>query len=192
MNDDAVLAAKARTGDRAAFEELVRRTTRLVFARVCLETGDPAGAEDLVQEAYLQAWKSIRQLAEPQGFRAWLCAVTQSVCIDHFRRAGRQRRAAPPRSPEAALEGVAAGEAPDSGLEQGEARSAVLSILRSLPEEYRGPLTLRYLGGADHATIADQLGISPGSLRGLLNRGLQLLRAETKRALGVAALGGTP
>ena len=51
-------------------------------------------------------------------------------------------------------------------------------MLRALPEEYRLPLTLRYLAGADYAAIETQLGLSNGALRGLLHRGLKLLRAR--------------
>ena len=58
------------------------------------------------------------------------------------------------------------------------------SILRSLPEEYRLPLTLRYIGGADYETICTQLGLTNGSLRGLLHRGLQLLRAKLPQDFG--------
>lgn len=188
MSDELALIEAARRGERPAFEELIRRTSRFVFAKVCLETGDPRGAEDLVQETYLAAWRSIRTLVDPRGFRAWLSTVATSVCIDSFRRAGRQRRTAPPRAPEEALQGVPGGTpAPDEALAQDEARGRVLSLLRSLPDEYRAPLTLRYLGGADYETIAVQLGLTAGSLRGLLNRGLQLLRVEMKRALAAEA-----
>jgi DNA-directed RNA polymerase specialized sigma24 family protein len=58
----------------------------------------------------------------------------------------------------------------------------VLSVLRTLPEEYRLPLTLRYLAGADHDTIQLQMGLTNGSLRGLLHRGLKLLRTELEKA----------
>jgi DNA-directed RNA polymerase specialized sigma24 family protein len=57
----------------------------------------------------------------------------------------------------------------------------VLSLLRSLPEEYRLPLTLRYIGGADYETIGRELGLSNGSLRGLLHRGMEKLRAGMKQ-----------
>ena len=49
-------------------------------------------------------------------------------------------------------------------------------MLRSLPEEHRLPLTLRYIAGADYETISTQLGLTNGSLRGLLHRGLKMLR----------------
>jgi DNA-directed RNA polymerase specialized sigma24 family protein len=59
-------------------------------------------------------------------------------------------------------------------------------ILRELPEEYRLPLTLRYLVGADYEAIQTQMGISKGAVRGLLHRGLQQLRARMQALLGEA------
>ena len=55
-------------------------------------------------------------------------------------------------------------------------RSRVLRLLESMPPEYREPLMLRYVGGADYDQIGRQLAISNGSLRGLLQRGMKLLR----------------
>jgi RNA polymerase sigma-70 factor (ECF subfamily) len=173
------LVRSARSGDRAAFEELVRRTSRLVFARLYLETGDPHRAEDLLQETLLLAFRSLGQLADPRGFRAWLLAIAQNVALDAVRRDLRQKRAAPPHSSAARLEQVPGNTPPpEDQLVREELRGQVLAILRSLPEEYRLPLTLRYLGGADYETICLQLGLSNGSLRGLLHRGLKLLRAK--------------
>ncbi len=80
MNEsDEALVRKSMTGDRASFEELVRRTARLVFSRVFLEVGDVHRSEDLVQETFLIAWKSIRQVSEPGGFRSWLFTIAHSV-----------------------------------------------------------------------------------------------------------------
>src|SRR5689334_12026605 len=56
-DSDEALVIRSRGGDRAAFEELVRRTARLVYARAYLETGDVHRAEDLVQETFLIAWR---------------------------------------------------------------------------------------------------------------------------------------
>jgi RNA polymerase sigma-70 factor (ECF subfamily) len=181
--DESELADRARRGEADAFEELVRRSSRMVFARCALEMGDPQRAEDLTQETFLAAWRAIRSLKEADGFRAWLLRIAQNACIDARRRESRLRRTPPA---EAGHE-VAVDE-PVQDL--GESRDRALAILRSLPEEYRLPLTLRYLGGADFESIRLQMGISPGSLRGLLNRGLQLLRSELKRALGPEFAGG--
>jgi RNA polymerase sigma-70 factor, ECF subfamily len=183
-DSDEALVRSAQGGDRAAFEELVRRTSRLVFARLYLETGDAHRAEDLLQETLLSAFRSLRQLDDPKGFRRWLLKIAQNALLDAGRRDSRQKRAAPPRSEATALQAVAGKEpSPEEHVAREELRGQVLSILRSLPEEYRLPLTLRYIGGCDYETIQTQLGLSNGALRGLLHRGLKLLRARLPRDL---------
>lgn len=174
--NDETLVLLARTGDRPAFEELVRRTSRLIFVRLYLETGDRHRAEDLLQDTYLLAFRSLDRLAEPSGFRAWLLAIAHNVALDAARRAARRKRAAD-RTETAQLDRL---PGPDPGpaaeAVRAEQRRSVLAALASLPEEYRHPLALRYLAGADYETICTQLGLSNGSLRGLLHRGLKLLR----------------
>jgi RNA polymerase sigma-70 factor (ECF subfamily) len=178
------LIRKARDGDRSAFEELVRRTSRLVFARLYLETGDAHRAEDLLQETLLSAYRSLGQLTDVQRFRSWLLRIAQNLAVDAARHDQRKKRAGP-HADAAALNQVAAkGPRPDEQAEREELRRQVLAILRSLPEEYRVPLTLRYLAGADYETIQTQLGLSNGSLRGILHRGLKLLRAKLPAGFG--------
>jgi RNA polymerase sigma-70 factor (ECF subfamily) len=173
------LVRKAQRGDRSAFEELVRLTSRLLYARLYLETGDPHRAEDLVQETYLAAYRSLDRLQGPSHLRSWLLTIAQNLVIDTARREQRRKRAAPERAPAAALASVPGHEPPPGEqAERAEQRDRVLAVLRSLPEEYRLPLTLRYLAGADYETIGIQLGLSNGSLRGLLHRGLKMLRAR--------------
>ena len=181
MNEsDEALVLRSQQGDRSAFEELVRRTARVVFTRLYLETGDVHKAEDLAQEAFLVAWRSIRQVTDPKGFRSWLFSIAHSAMVDAHRREARKKRSAA-REPSAVLHAVPdGGEPPDAPAQREESRQRVLSVLRSLPEEYRVPIMLRYLGGADYDTIGQQLGLTNGSLRGLLNRGMAKLRAELK------------
>ena len=91
----------------------------------------------------------------------------------------------PGRADAAALQLVAGTEpGPDDEAGRRELRGRVLAMLRSLPEEYRLPLTLRYIGGADYETIQTQLGLTNGSLRGVLHRGLKLLRERLPRDFG--------
>jgi RNA polymerase sigma-70 factor (ECF subfamily) len=173
---EAALVHNARSGDRAAFEELVRRTSRLVLARLYLETGDQHRAEDLLQETLLIAFRSLGKLSEPKAFRTWLLKIAQNVLTDAVRREQRQKRAGPQAGSSALALVEDKSPRPDENLTRGEMRSQVLAVLRSLPEEYRLPLTLRYLTGADYETIQMQMGLSNGSLRGLLHRGLKLLQ----------------
>jgi RNA polymerase sigma-70 factor, ECF subfamily len=173
---DTDLVRRASGGDRSGFEELVRRTSRLVYSRIYLDTGDPHRAEDLVQETYLLAYRSLHRLQSPEGFRPWLLAIATNVVTDAARHDLRQKRAAPPRT-DVELKTLVGFEKPaEEKAELDERREQVLMVLRSLPEEYRLPLTMRYITGADYETISTQLGLSNGSLRGLLHRGLKLMR----------------
>jgi RNA polymerase sigma-70 factor (ECF subfamily) len=175
------LVKKAQTGDRAAFEELVRRTSRLLFARLYLGTGDRHWAEDLLQETWLLAYRSLGRLNDPDSLRPWLLAIAQNVLGQAVRRQTRQKRLPPPRAGAEALEEVpCSNPSPDQDAERAEAHDQILAAMRSLPEEYRLPLTLRYMLGADYETIETQLGLTNGSLRGLLHRGLKILRARLR------------
>lgn len=177
---DEALVRQSQKNDRAAFEELVRRTARLIFSRLYLETGSTHRAEDLVQETYLVAWRSIRQVTDPAGFRPWLFSIAHSTVVDASRREARKKRAGK-REGEQRLHLVADhGPSPPESAQREETRQSVLAMLRSLPEEYRLPLTLRYIGGADYESIGQQLGLTNGSLRGLLNRGMAKLRSAMK------------
>ena len=186
---DEALVVRSRGGDRAAFEQLVRDTARLVYSRQYLETRDAHRAEDLTQETFLVAWRSIGQVDDPAGFRTWLLAIARSVAADAYRRQTRRKRSAPrPPFSAAGRGGEAPGAEtvpdpsppPDASAEREESRRRVTDALAALPEEYSLPLTLRYIGGADYDTIGRQLGLSNGSLRGLLSRGLAKLREKLK------------
>jgi RNA polymerase sigma-70 factor (ECF subfamily) len=178
LDVEALLVRRSQAGDRAAFEQLVRQTARLVYARAFMETADRDRAEDVVQETFLLAWRRIGQVSEPAGFRAWLTTVTRSVAADMRRRESRKKRSGPraAQHDDAAFDVPDGLPTPDQALERREERDRLLGMLRRLPDEYSLPITLRYIAGADYDTIGRQLGLSNGSLRGLLNRGMAKLR----------------
>ena len=99
IESEEALVRRCQNADRAAFEELVRRTARLVFSRLYLETGDAHRDEDLSQETFLLAWRSIHQVSDPTGFRAWLIAIARSVLVNAGRRDSRKNAGGtgPPR-----------------------------------------------------------------------------------------------
>jgi RNA polymerase sigma-70 factor, ECF subfamily len=183
IETDERLVLQAQRGDRSAFEELVRRTSRLVFARLYLETGDAHQAEDLLQETLLRAYHALGRLNHPGTLRSWLLTIAQNVLTDAVRRDARRKRAAPQRAGPDVLASVPGRmPPPEEEAARTEEREQVLAVLRSLPEEYRLPLTLRYIAGADYEAIETQLGLSNGSLRGLLHRGLKMLRSRLGEA----------
>jgi RNA polymerase sigma-70 factor, ECF subfamily len=125
------------------------------------------------------AFRSVKDLQDPASFRPWILRIAQNVAIDAARRDLAKKRFSLVRSQPATLDTMTDKSAPaDDRAAQEETRKQILAILRSLPEEYRLPLTLRYISGADYETICMQLGLTNGSLRGLLHRGLKLLRSK--------------
>lgn len=175
---DQSLADRSRLGDRAAFEQLVRRTGRLVFARLYLDTANAHEAEDLTQETFLVAWRHIRRLSDSAAFRGWILSIAHSVHLDAIKRQSRKKRG---KRGTATMDHLADGSpTPPQHLEQEEQRQKVLIALRSLPEDHQRALALRYLAGSDYETISRQLGLTNGSLRGLLHRGLEMLRERMK------------
>ena len=179
---DTELVLRARRGDRPAFEQLVRNVGRLLYAHLYLKTrGDAELARDLTQETLLLAWKRLAELNDPTKFRPWLLTIASFVAIDSARHGARQKRRSGDLENADALDDVSDPQpSPFVQAERNEERQRVLEALDQLPEEYRLPLSLRYLTGAEYDEIGKQLALSNGSLRGLLFRGTKLLRRRLR------------
>jgi RNA polymerase sigma-70 factor (ECF subfamily) len=156
----------AQRGDRAAFGELYRRFHRAVHG-VLLSRVPYSDAADLVQETFATALARLPQLADPAAFAGWLMSIARNKAVDHYRG----------KKPVDELVDVAV-PAPRAA-EVAEA----LAALRALPEAYRETLVLRLVEGLTGPEIAEQTGLSAGSVRVNLHRGMKLLRER----LGVAS-----
>jgi RNA polymerase sigma-70 factor (ECF subfamily) len=155
------LARRAKHGDVAAFEELVRRLGRRAVATAHLITGDLHAGEEAAQDAFLIAWRRIGQLREPEAFRGWFAMILS-------REAGRHRRRTPlPLEPglDPAAPASAAGE--EAGLPP---------VANRLKAKYRDVLALRYVEGLSYREIAAALGIPVARVKSRLHDGRELLR----------------
>jgi RNA polymerase sigma-70 factor (ECF subfamily) len=167
-SDDAGLAARARAGDRDAFAELYRRFAGTVHG-VLLAAVPRDEARDLVQEVFLLALRAIERLEDPERVGPWLCTIARNRAKDaHKSRVPRTEWSEELEPIATALD--------DSGDEE-EARR-VLAAIRSLPECYREPLLLRLVEGSTGPEIAERTGLTHGSVRINLHRGMKLLRAR--------------
>src|SRR5689334_5271938 len=93
MTDTAdALVIRSRSGDRAAFEQLVRTSARWLFVRIYLDVGDAHRAEDLVQESFLRAWKKLGSLSDAKSFRPWLASIARGVVLDSVKGDARHKR----------------------------------------------------------------------------------------------------
>ena len=153
------LVAAARRGDRAAFAELYRRFSRAVHGVVLARVryGDAA---DIVQDVFAIALERIPQLVDVAAFPGWLLAIARNRAID-------QLRATKPSD-----------ELPELPVEPSRRAEVaqVLTALRTLPEAYQETLIMRLVEGMTGPEIAEQTGLSPGSVRVNLHRGMKLLR----------------
>jgi RNA polymerase sigma-70 factor (ECF subfamily) len=161
------LVSQACGGDRAAFAALHERHAGMVHA-ILLARVPARDAEDLVQDVFLRALRQLGSLREPMAFGGWLARIARNRAIDYHRR----------RHDSAQLPDDLGHEA----LPTAEAREA-LAAVRALPEAYAETLLMRLMEGMTGAEIAARTGLTPGSVRVNLHRGMALLR----KRLGVEA-----
>jgi RNA polymerase sigma-70 factor (ECF subfamily) len=150
----------ARSGDRAAFARLHQRFAPTVHA-VLLSRLSSADADDLTQEVFLAAMRRLSDLREPKAFAGWLLAITRNAAAS---------RARAVRPAEISRDCAA----PESGLKP-EAAEA-LDAIRSLPEAFRETLLMRLVEGLTGPEIAARTGLTHGSVRVNLHRGMAMLR----------------
>jgi RNA polymerase sigma factor (sigma-70 family) len=173
---DAELVALARSGESAAFEELVRLYERSTRALAYSLVGDPAEAQDLAQEAFLRAFRNLDLLADPQKFAPWLRRVTFGVCIDWVRTFRPQLYRLETPADELARLAAPSGElSPLEYVERRELTERVMRALAELPSRYRTPLTLYHIDGLSHEKVARALDVPVGTVRSLVARARQKL-----------------
>ncbi|MFE5673096.1 sigma-70 family RNA polymerase sigma factor [Agromyces sp. NPDC056523] len=131
-------------------------------------TGDPSGADDIVQETLLRAWRSPRILEqEPESTRSWMFTVARNLVIDEARSARRRHE-------------IGMAELPDPGRSDGtDALFEALLIeeaLAGLDLEHRAVIVHAYYGGCSIAEVARRVGIPEGTVKSRLHYGLRALR----------------
>ncbi|MGY0018187.1 RNA polymerase sigma factor [Streptomyces sp. cg35] len=169
------MIARVRAGEPEAYAELVRAFTGIAL-RAAVALGAGADAEDVVQQSFFKAYRSLGRFKDGSAFRPWLLKIVANETRNTVRSAGRQRSAigreaamveAEPLIPESADPAVAAIEI--------ERRSELLAALELLSEEHRLVVTYRYLLEMDEAETAQALGWPRGTVKSRLNRALRKL-----------------
>jgi RNA polymerase sigma-70 factor (ECF subfamily) len=167
LSGEEALVSSARSGDRVAFGHLYARFAPMVHG-LLLARVPRADVDDLVHDVFLQAMRRLGSLRDLAAFGPWLAAIARNRARDHYRRG---------ESTESLPDDVAGpADADEEAL-------AVLSVIRRLPDAYRETLVLRLVEGMTGAEIAERTGLTPGSVRVNLHRGMRMLRE---------ALGGRP
>lgn len=151
---------------RQDFEQTVRAYSADLYRYARWLCRDRHMAEDLVQEAFVRAWKSWAELRDPARVKAWLFTILRNECARGFAR--KQVETASGETDESELPPVPSFEA---GLE-------IAQMVDMLPEAYREPLLLQVLGGYSCAEIAEIIGTSEGAVMTRLTRARQAFRQQ--------------
>jgi RNA polymerase sigma-70 factor (ECF subfamily) len=178
------LAVRARGGDREAFSALVTLHQRAARRIAVAALGNPAEADEAVQDACLAAWRQIRHLSDPAAFRAWLLRITWRKALDRRRSLGAWlRRVRRDKADEpAAIDTIAdAGRAPDAELLSRERERVLEQMIRSLPARLRDPFLLAATGEHRYEDIATLLGIPLGTVKWRMAEARRVLREKLER-----------
>jgi len=182
VDNTSKLVRKAQNNDLAAFEKLVLVYQNKVYA-LCLQlSGNRDDAQDLAQEAFIRAYRSIGSFRREADFGTWLHRITVNVYLN-FRRKNGKRQVLSLDEPhrgndgdEIQREAVSEEGDPLQALEEKEFRSLVRAALGRLSEEHRVVLVLREIEGYSYEEVSRMLGCSLGTVKSRLNRARDAMR----------------
>lgn len=178
---DVLTVRRAQDGDTGAFEAIYRQRVARIGRYVGAIVRDPTRTEDAVSETFLQAWRDLRALRDPQRFDAWLYRIAHRRALAEVRRT----RPTLPIEEAAAVPDERGASEPQSALDGRLAAAEVRAALLQIKESYREVLVLRHFGGLSHREIAVQLGKSDEAVRAMYSRGARQLRGVLEARQGV-------
>ncbi|MFQ3229931.1 RNA polymerase sigma factor [Reinekea sp.] len=162
-------------GDRDAFCQIVDRYQNLLCSLAYSSVGQIQLSEDIAQEVFIEAWKSLASLEEPRKLKAWLCGILRFRISAHFRKSSKQPT---DFADEYTLENEIADQ--NSELEQKhinqQQQDLMWQVLSEIDETYREPLVLFYRQQQSIETVANELELSIDTVKQRLSRGRKLLK----------------
>jgi len=175
-SEDALLVSAARDGDRQAFGWLYLRYSRMVHG-ILLARVPATEVDDMVQDIFLHVLPRLNALRDLTRFGGWLATITRNRANDYYRRS----QAVTSRTEVLWEEQV---EAPPATNAEELSAEMILGLVRTLPDTYREPLILRLVEGMTGPEIAARTGLTAGSVRVNLHRGMQQLREKLSAKSG--------
>ncbi len=176
------LVEQAIGGDHDAFAELVRLSSRKLYAVAVLILRDKTRAEDATQEALVAAWRDLAGLRDPDRFDAWLHRVLVRECYREARKQRRRIEVEGQVRPITETADPSKQSAMRDELERGFAR---------LPIDQRTVLVLHHYAGYSFPEIAHALGIPVGTAKSRVHRATNAMRAALRADARAPHLGGT-
>jgi RNA polymerase sigma factor (sigma-70 family) len=172
--DEASLVVRAKHGDAAAYEELVRMHQAIAFRIALVAAGDRGDAEEAVQDGFVKAYRALGRFREHAPFRPWLLRIVANEARNRRRSAG--RRAGLALRSAAAASGDAA-PSPEAAVLSHARRDELLAALGELDQRDRDVLVHRFLLELGEEETAAALGVRRGTVKSRTSRALERLRA---------------
>lgn len=162
---DSELVRDTLDGSEQAYAELVRRYQDLLYRHAERMAGSPDEAEDIVQRAFIKAYRNLATCQNPDHVGAWMFRITANACKDHLKSR---------RGDGVAIEDVPglAGEAgnPERALELLDLRSRIDSALHRLPADQREAFVMKHVEGMSYQEMGELLGASVPALKMRVHR----------------------
>jgi RNA polymerase sigma factor (sigma-70 family) len=172
--DENHLIERSRDGDADAFEQLVRAHQGVAIRVAYLVVRDHSEAEDVTQEAFVKAYRSLPRFRLGSPFRPWVLKIVRNEALNRLRSSKRRAQLAL-REGNDPISGGAAPSSETVVVSQAE-RASVLAAVDELPEKYRAAISLRFLLELSEEETAAVLGIPIGTVKSRTSRGLVRLR----------------
>lgn len=167
---DSRLVERTLAGEPEAFQELVERYQGRLFALARHYTRNAADIEDMVQDTFLKAFSRLEGFDHRSSFYTWIYRIATNTILDVLKRRGRSPIRAV-EDPEVIGEVTPVeGPSPMASLEAGEVAAITRRVLDELPDIFKAVLVMREFHGMAYQDIADQLGISIGTVESRLFR----------------------
>ncbi len=188
--DDASLVRRVLAGDHGAFALLMRRFNRRLYRVARAIIGENAEAEDALQEAYLNAYRCLRQFRGDSSLATWLSRLVVNECLGRMRRSARRQNVVPmtPAPADGELEAVPADDvgSPDAAADRAQVRAILERRIDALPEAFRAVFVLRSVEELSVEETAECLGIPAETVRSRHFRAKSLLREALARQIEFA------
>ena len=183
--DDSALIREAQRGDRAAFEELIRQYDQAVLRLALHLTGSEADAQDVYQEAFLKAYRSLGKFRFECSFYTWIYRIVTNLCLDHLRKRNVRKEDSAVMSDAngeeySLIDQVSddrAGANPEHDLMRRELGKKIQIALEKLSGRERMVFELKHYQGLKLRTIGEMLNTTEETAKNTLFRATQKLRA---------------
>jgi RNA polymerase sigma-70 factor, ECF subfamily len=171
---EAELVEKCRSGDRDAWEIIVRRRHSRIYNLAYRFTGRFDEAEDLTQEVFLKVYRTLHSYRPESGsLETWMVRVARNHFIDHYRKHKTERLQTDPLESDGhpSISVVTRTDNPGQAFDRQEAAKRIHSLLAQLPEDQREAVVLRDLEELTYEEITEILGVPIGTVKSRINRG---------------------